>query len=253
MITIKNPQALSLMKEAGKRLATIFVELEHRIVPGVATFDINAWIEDALKKHSLVSQSLGYHGYRHVSCISVNDELVHGIPSKKRLIASGDVVKVDVCAAFKGHCADMARCFAVPDASGMVRGDVSMLLSTAQRALDCGIAQAVEGNRLFDISAAIQKEIERQGCGVVRDYCGHGIGRAMHEDPEIPNYGTPGTGPRLRAGMTFALEPMLSAGKYDVVVADDGWTVLTEDGSLTAHVEDTVVVTDAGPEVITRL
>jgi methionyl aminopeptidase len=197
----------------------------------------------------LVSQTKGYKGYKHVCCISINDEVVHGVPDAKKILREGDLVKVDVCAALDGYCADMTRCFFV-GASGS--DEARRLVDTAYAALDKGIEKAVSGNRLSDISAAIQQEVERQGFGVVRIFAGHGIGKRMHEEPEILNYGIPGRGPLLQVGMAFALEPMITYGHHDVYITRDGWTAKTVDKSLAAHVEDTVIITEHGPRVITR-
>lgn len=250
MITIKSKRSLDFMAEAGALLAHMFQDvLGTCIVPGASTLSIDTAIADYLKKNKLVSQTKGYCGYRHVSCISINDEIVHGVPSAEKIIQEGDLVKVDVCAAFRGYCADMTRCFFV----GEVPSAVRKLVSVAYASLDKGAAQAVVGNRITDISAAIQAEIEPHGFGIVRDFAGHGIGRHMHEDPEILNYGVPGRGPVIREGMAFAIEPMLTLGSYERCIADDGWTAKTVDKSIAAHVEDTVIVTSHGPRIITRL
>jgi methionyl aminopeptidase len=241
--------AVSLMKTAGSLLARIFDDLNQVIVPGMTTHALDAWIANRLIENGLVSQSQGYHGYRHVSCISINHEVVHGVPRQDKVIQQGDLVKVDVCAAFNGYCADMARCFYV----GEMPEEVKKLVQAAQEALDAGIAAAIVGNRVGDISAAIQRKVEEQGFGVVRDFAGHGIGRRMHEEPEVLNYGMPGRGPRLKAGMALALEPMITQGNYAVKVLSDGWTAVTVDKSLAAHVEDTIVLTENGPLIVTRL
>lgn len=186
-------------------------------------------------------------GYRHVSCISVNDVVVHGVPHADCILQLGDLVKIDVCASWNGYCADMARSFFVGQSSEQAQ----KLVDVAYQALKKGIDQARVGNRLSDISSAIQQEVEKHGFGVVRDFAGHGIGKNMHEAPEIVNYGKPGKGPVLKEGMTFAIEPMITAGKYNVYVANDGWTVKTVDRSLAAHVEDTIAITNAGPVILT--
>jgi len=248
MIQIKNKASIAKMEQAGAILSSIFDDLASVVVQGATTADVDAFIADKLKKRDLVSRMKGYMGYKHVSCISVNDEVVHGVPSAQKLLKDGDLVKVDVCASFKGYCADMARSFYI----GHVSDEVKQFTRIAERSLQAGIQKAVPGNRLGDISAAIQQVVEEAGYGVVRDFAGHGIGKQMHEDPEIVNYGTAGTGPVLRAGMAFALEPMITMGDYQVVVGKDGWTVHTKDNSLAMHVEDTVIVTDHGPKVITR-
>lgn len=248
MITIKNKQAIEKMETAGQILSTILDDIKAIIRPGVSTLELDAWIEMRIGTAGLSSMSKGYRGYRHASCISVNDEVVHGIPESKKIIKEGDLVKIDVCASFKGYCADMARCYFV----AAVPKQVEKLVSVAQSALDKGIAQARAGNRLSDISAAIQHEIELHGFGIVRCFAGHGIGKQMHEEPEILNYGEPGKGPVLRAGMTLALEPMITMGTDDVYVAKDGWTVKTKDKSMAAHVEDTILITNQEPKILTR-
>jgi len=249
-MAVKNMQALEKMRTAGRLLADIFENISSKIQVGTTTAALDSWIESELDKRQMVSQSKGYKGYKHVSCISVNTVVVHGVPSAQVVLQSGDLVKVDVCAAWQGYCADMARCYIVDNVGTQ---QVEHLKMIAQQALDKGIAQAVEGNRLFDISAAIQNHVEHFGYGIVRDFAGHGIGKRMHEDPDVPNFGTAGTGMRLRAGMTFAIEPMITQGSYEVYIDRDGWTVKTKDGSLAAHVEDTVVVGEHGPEILTRL
>lgn len=249
-MVVKTVQALEKMREAGKLLASIFENVPSKIQVGISTAALDRWIEEELIKRQLVSQSKGYKGYRHVSCISVNDVVVHGVPSELVILQEGDLVKVDVCAAWQGYCADMARCFFVGSNSDE---KTQHLVTIAYQALDKGLAQAVEGNRLFDISAAIQQHVEKFGYGVVRDFAGHGIGKKMHENPDVPNYGTAGTGMRLKAGMTFAIEPMITQGSHEVYIDSDRWTVKTKDGKLAAHVEDTVVVGEHGPEILTRL
>lgn len=247
MIHIKDKLSIQKMAQAGSLLSGILASVEQLVKPGVSTAEIDAWIESQLKAKGLVSSVKGYMGYRHVSCISVNDVVVHGIPRADCFLKLGDLVKVDVCASWNGYCADMARSFFVGQPSDVAQ----KLVDVAHLALKKGIDQARVGNKLSDISAAIQEEVEKHGFGVVRDFAGHGIGKDMHEAPEIVNYGKPGRGPVLREGMTFAIEPMITAGKYHVYVADDGWTVKTVDHSLAAHVEDTIVVTSAGPVILT--
>ncbi len=248
MITIKNKAAIRKMAHAGKLLVEIFDDIAQILVSGISTHDIDSAIEKLLHEKDLQSRTKGYMGYRHVSCISVNDEVVHGVPSKKRILQEGDLVKIDVCASWKGYCADMARTFYI----GRMPSEVAAFVKNAQSALDKGISQAWPGNRLGKISWAIQQEIEKSGFGIVQDFAGHGIGKQMHEEPEILNVGDPDEGPVLRAGMAFAIEPMTTMGKHNVYITEDGWTVKTSDKSLAAHVEDTVVVTERGPVVITR-
>lgn len=248
MIIIKDERALQKIREAGQRIACILRDVKDVLAAGVSTLQVDDWIVDQLKKYELVSQTLGYHGYGHVSCVSVNDVVVHGIPDKRRILKSGDLVSVDICAAWQGYCADAARSFIIGDGSAEARA----LIDAAQKSLDLGIAKSVVGGRLSDISSAIQQEVEKSNFSVIRDFCGHGIGAKMHEEPKILNYGIPGRGAILKAGMVFAIEPMITAGGYHVKIEPDGWTVKTVDGSLAAHVEDTVIITALGPEVVTR-
>lgn len=237
------------MRESGKRLASLFEKLPSVIVANISTLDIDAWIARELVHLNMISQSKGYHGYKHVSCISVNHEIVHGVPSEHKRVSLGDMVKVDVCAAWNGYCADMARCFFV----GAPTPEAIQLVQGVQSSLDAACAVAVVGGRLSDISAAIETTARDNGLFVVREFCGHGIGRRMHEDPEIPNFGQPGKGPVLMAGMTFAIEPMATLVKTGVVIEADRWTASTENGCWAAHIEDTVIVTESGPEIVTRM
>lgn len=249
MITIKNADAINKMHIAGNLLAKMFASLEMVISSGMSTFEIDAWIENYIKNNNMISCTKGFMTYRHSSCISLNDEVVHGIPSAKKYLKDGDLVKVDVCASYNGYCADMARCFFVNEVSN----EMINLVEVARLALECGIAKAKPGNCLSDISHAIETEVKKYGYGIVREFAGHGIGKKMHEDPEILNYGAPGKGPIVKEGMAFAIEPMITLGKHNVLIDEDGWTVRTADGSLAAHVEDTVIVMEKGPMIITRL
>ncbi|HEV2917192.1 MAG TPA: type I methionyl aminopeptidase [Candidatus Babeliales bacterium] len=250
MIYIKEKKVITTMAQAGMLLAEVFTMLHSVCIEGSSTLDIDTFISNQLQKRALVSMTKGYMGYNHVSCISINDEVVHGVPNKHKKLCAGDLVKVDICASYNGYCADMARPFFVGSIS---KTDKRLsFVNTARVALNKGIGMAIPGNRLTDISAAIQQEIESAGYNVVRDFAGHGIGRRMHEDPEILNYGKPGCGPLLKEGMVFALEPMLTMGNYDVYIADDGWTAKTVDGSLAMHIEDTVAITHEGPRVLTN-
>ena len=249
MIIIKNKTAIMKMEIAAHKLAEILKEITPFVKEGVSTLELDTFVVKKLAEKGLVSRCKGYMGYKHVTCISVNDEVVHGVPKKEKVLKNGDLVKIDICASWKTYCADMARCFFI----GNVSDQIKKLVTVAQQSLDKGIEQAVVGNRVSDISAAVQKEVEKYGFGVVRDFAGHGIGKSLHEDPEVLNYGKPGRGPVLRAGMTIAIEPMITHGQYDVYIAEDGWTVKTEDKSWAAHVEDTVLITESGPKILTRL
>lgn len=249
MIYIKDHEAIKKMSKAGFELASIFEDLVKYVVPGVSTGAIDAFVAEQLKKRNLVSMTKGFMGYKHVSCISLNDEIVHGVPSMQRIVQESDLVKVDICASWQGYAADMARPFCMP---ALTDARTCTMVRVAQQALDAGIAQMRVGRRLSDISAAVQTVVEDAGFGVVRDFAGHGIGKRMHEDPELLNYGKPGKGPVLKTGMAFAIEPMITAGSYDLFVDADGWTAKTADHSWAMHVEDTVVITDGEPLIITR-
>jgi len=247
---VKNKQLLFRMRTAGKLLAEIFETLENIIQPGVSTASIDAWLAQEFAKNNLVSCTKGYKGYRHVCCISVNDAVVHGVPSEKFFIKEGDLVKVDVCVSWNKGCADMTRAFYVGKNCPQ---EIANFMAAAQKALDAGIQKCVAGNKLSDISYAIQQEIEKAGYGIVEEFAGHGIGKKMHEEPDIPNYGDPGQGMVLREGMTFALEPMLTMRDAGIYISKDKWTAKTRDGSLAMHVEDTVLVKSGNPEILTRL
>ncbi len=235
------------MREAGKVTALILAELGNVIKPGISTLDIDRFVEKVVKEHHMTAAEKGYCGYPANVCVSVNEEVVHGIPSRKRLLREGDIVSVDLVVEHKGYMADAARTYAV----GRVSEEASRLIETAEKAFFNGIGFAREGCRLSDISHAIQTTVESAGFGVIRDFVGHGIGSEMHEDPQIPNYGRPGRGPRLQRGMTLAIEPMITQGSYEIDVLADDWTAVTVDGGLAAHYENTVVITDGEPELLT--
>ena len=235
------------MREAGKVTALILAELGNVIKPGISTLDIDRFVEKVVKDHHMTAAEKGYCGYPANVCVSVNEEVVHGIPSRKRILREGDIVSVDLVVEHKGYMADAARTYAV----GRVSEEASRLIETAEKAFFNGVGFAREGCRLSDISHAIQTTVESAGFGVIRDFVGHGIGNSMHEDPQIPNYGRPGKGPRLQRGMTLAIEPMITEGSYEVDVLEDDWTAVTVDGGLAAHYENTVVITDGEPELLT--
>ena len=235
------------MREAGKVTGLILNELKELIKPGISTMDIDRFVEKTVKAHGMTAAEKGYCGYPASVCTSVNEEVVHGIPSKKRILREGDIVSVDLVVEYKGYMADAARTYAV----GKISPDAELLIRTAEEAFWKGIEFAKPGYRLSDISHNIQTVVEGRGFGVIRDFVGHGIGSDMHEDPQIPNYGKPGKGPRLQAGMTLAIEPMICQGSYEVDVLLDDWTAVTVDGGLAAHYENTVVITDGEPELLT--
>lgn len=248
MITFKNSDAIKKMREGGQKLSSVFDMVEPFVKPGVSSLVLDEMIEEQLNNLGLKGEAKGYLGYKHVSCISFNDEVVHGIPAADKVVQIGDLIKIDICVSWQGYCVDMARSFFVDTQDEKILH----FIRVAQEALDAAIAQAKVGNYLHDISATIQQVVEKHHYGVVRDFAGHGIGKKMHEEPEIPNFGKFGEGPVLKAGMTLAIEPMITFGDYRVFIATDGWTVKTRDKSLAAHVEDTVLITNEGPEILTR-
>ncbi len=235
------------MREAGKVASLILRELKDLVKPGISTMEIDRFVEKTVKAHGMKAAEKGYCGYPASVCTSVNEEVVHGIPSKKRILREGDIVSVDLVVEYKGYMADAARTYAV----GRVSPEAEELIKTAEDAFWKGIQFAKVGCRLSDISHAVQTEVEGRGFGVIRDFVGHGIGNKIHEDPQIPNYGKAGKGPRLQAGMTLAVEPMICQGSYEVDVLLDDWTAVTVDGGLAAHYENTVVITDGEPELLT--
>lgn len=251
-ITIKTPQELEIMREAGKINAEALAAARAAIQPGATTADVNAAAESVLKKYGVYSPFKNYPGpypYPASTCVSINDELVHGIPSKTRKIKEGDIVTVDCGTVYRGFVADAAFTVGVGQISEVAR----KLLEVTEGALYAGIQQMKPGNRVGDISAAIQQYVESRGFHVTREYTGHGVGRRMHEGPQVPNYGVPGRGLLLRPGLTIALEPMVLVGTWQTRVLADEWTVASADGSLTAHFEHTIAVTEDGPVILTLL
>ena len=234
------------MREAGRILAKVHEELGRTLVPGMSTKQIDRMCEDMIRSHGCVPSFLNYQGFPASVCISINDEVVHGIPDKHRYLEEGDIVSLDTGVIWKGYQSDAARTHMI----GEVSGEARKLVEVTQQSFFEGIKYAKAGNHLNDISKAIQEYAESFGFGVVRDLVGHGIGTEMHEAPEIPNFAQRRKGIRLAAGMTLAIEPMITAGRYDVVWEDDGWTVVTEDGSLASHYENTILITDGEPEIL---
>jgi len=247
MIVIKSEHEIRLMREAGKVCSLIFKRLEDLIKPGISTKDIDDLVEKTVKEHGMKAAEKGYYGYPASVCTSVNEEVVHGIPSKDRILREGDIVSCDLVVENKGYMADACRTYGV----GQISEEAQHLIDTAEKAFFNGIKNAVPGKRLRDISREVQNTVEGEGFGVIRDYVGHGIGSEMHEDPQIPNYVCPGPNPRMQKGMTIAVEPMICQGDWEVEVLDDDWTAVTVDGGWAAHYENTVVVTDGEPEIIT--
>lgn len=234
------------MRQAGRITALALQELSKKIRPGITTAELNRYAEEFLEKAGAKPAFLGYHGFPASICASVNNEVVHGIPGLRRL-ENGDIISIDMGAIYRGYYGDAAATFPV----GEISEEAKRLLEVTEKALYEGISKAVAGNRVGDISAAVQSYVERHGFHVVRDYVGHGIGRNMHEEPQVPNFGKPGVGPRLQPGMVLAIEPMVNVGTHEVVVMPDGWTVVTKDGSLSAHFEHTVLITEGEPEILT--
>lgn len=246
-VSIKSAREIELMREAGKRLAHVHQELGNAIRPGMSTLEVDALGEKLIRDCGCIPNFLHYNGYPASICVSVNDEVVHGIPKKDRYLKEGDIVSLDAGLIYKGYHSDAARTHAV----GKVSKEAMKLMEVTKQSFFEGIKMAKEGNHLFDISAAIDSYVSGFGYGIVRDLVGHGIGTALHEDPQIPNFSQKRKGVRLQAGMTLAIEPMVNAGTWQVNFLRDGWTVVTKDGSLSAHYENTILVTDGEPEILT--
>ncbi|HWQ77211.1 MAG TPA: type I methionyl aminopeptidase [Anaerovoracaceae bacterium] len=247
MIIIKSQQEIDIMRESGKVTAHILSELKNLIRPGISTKEIDEFVEGVILKNHMIPSFKGYNGYPASACVSVNEEVVHGIPSSKKFLREGDIVSVDVGSTHKGYVSDAARTYPV----GRISKEARKLIAVTEASFFEGLKFCKAGCRLSDISAAIQQKAESEGFSVIRDFVGHGIGRAMHEEPQVPNYGKPGRGPRLVPGMVFAIEPMVNQGDYEVRVLENNWTVVTVDGKLSAHYENTVVITDGEPELLT--
>ena len=247
-VKIKSAREIELMAASGKILEYVLGELEKMIRPGITTMDINHHGEKLIRSYGCVPSFLGYEGFPASICISVNDEVVHGVPSSKRVLKEGDIVSLDAGVLYKGYHSDAARTFGV----GKISEKAEQLIRITKESFFEGIKFAKEGNYLFEISAAIGKYAENRGYGVVRDLCGHGIGSELHEEPQVPNHKMGRRGMRLRRGMTLAIEPMLNIGTHEVEWLDNDWTVVSKDGSLSAHYEDTVVITDGEPRLLTK-
>lgn len=246
-ITVKSAREIELMTEAGRILEIVHNELEKALHPGMSTKDIDKLGEEIIRSYNCIPSFLDYNGYPASICVSVNDEVVHGIPSKDRIIKDGDIVSLDAGVIYKGYHSDAARTHGI----GEISEDARKLIKVTRECFFEGIKYAKEGNHLFDISAAIGRYAESFGYGVVRDLCGHGIGTNLHEAPEIPNYEMNRKGVKLKAGMTLAIEPMINMGTWQVDWLDDDWTVVTRDHSVSAHYENTVLITDGEPKILT--
>ena len=247
MIVLKTKRELDLMREACRVSANALKEAGRAVEPGVSTKEIDDIVRKYIQKQGATPSFLGYGGFPASACISVNDVVIHGIPSKKQILKKGDIVSIDIGAFIGGYHGDNAYTFACGDISK----EAQALLDATKESLYEGIKAAVAGNRIGDIGNAVQTYAEARNYSVVRDFVGHGVGAKLHEDPSVPNYGTPGRGVRLLPGMTIAIEPMITAGKYDVRVLDDDWTTVTVDGSLAAHFEHSVAITPDGPVIMT--
>jgi len=248
MIIIKTPQEIAVMREGNRILALLFEHLGPMIKPGVTTAELDSEAELFIRSYNAIPAFKGYRGYPATLCTSVNEEVIHGIPGPRRL-QFGDIISIDVGALHEGFFSDASRTYAV----GEVSKKALRLMEVTEKSLYEGISQAVAGNHLYDISAAVQKVVESAGFFVVREFVGHGIGRGLHEDPQIPNFGKKGTGPVLQEGMTFAIEPMVNEGTWKVTIRKDGWTAVTADGSLSAHFEHSIAVTSDGPVILSAL
>ena len=247
MIIIKSAQEIEMMRESGKVTGKVLRELEDFIKPGISTMDIDKFVDDTIRAHGMIPSFKGMYGFPGSACVSVNEVVVHGIPSKNKILKEGDIVSVDVGSIYKGYHSDACRTYGV----GKISPEAQRIIDAAKDSFFEGLKYCKVGCRLSDVSHAIQQKVESEGFGVIRDFVGHGIGADLHEDPQIPNYGKPGRGPRLAAGMVFAIEPMITEGTYEVDVLLDNWTVVPQDGKLAAHYENTVVITDGEPELLT--
>lgn len=246
-IIIKNEQEIALMRESCRLLSQVHKEMEQFVRPGISTKEIDIMCDTLIRKMGCIPNFKNYHGYPASVCVSVNDEVVHGIPTKHRVLQEGDIVSLDMGLIYKGYHSDAARTLPV----GEITSEAKQLIEVTKQSFFEGIKMAKEGNHLHDISNAIAAYVKPYGYGIVRDLVGHGIGTSLHEDPQIPNFQQMKRGPKLRAGMTLAIEPMINMGRADVEWLDDGWTVVTADGSLSAHYENTILITDGEPEILT--
>lgn len=246
MLTLKSPREIDIMKTSGQILAGIHEKLRDFIRPGITTLDIDGFVHERIEKAGAIASQIGYEGYQHATCTSVNDEICHGIPSD-RVLNEGDLVKVDFCVDYQGGISDSCWSYAV----GEVSDEVKDLMEVTKEAMYRGIEQAVVGNRIGDIGHAIQSFAESRGYGVVRDFIGHGIGPSIHEEPAVPHYGQAGRGQRLREGMTITIEPMITTGDWNISLDEDGWTARTADGSLCAQYEHSLAITKDGPVITT--
>ncbi|MBI2343340.1 MAG: type I methionyl aminopeptidase [Deltaproteobacteria bacterium] len=248
MIVLKSHDEIETMRVANGIVVEVMDLMAEQIVPGVRTIDLNAMADEHIRRRGAIPSFVGYHGYQHALCTSINEEVVHGIPGD-RTLQEGDIISIDCGVYWDGFHGDHARAFYVGENPPAT---ISRLLKVSEEALGHGIAQMRTDKRLFDISAAVQHHVEAHGYSVVRDYVGHGIGRQLHEEPQVPNFGRAGTGMKLLPGLVLAIEPMVNAGKADVRLLDDGWTVVTQDRSLSVHVEHSVALLENGPRILSK-
>lgn len=246
MITLKSEREIEAMKKSGELLASIHVQLRELIKPGITTAEIDKFVQDKIEAGGGIAAQIGYEGYEYATCTSINDEICHGFPSKYKL-KSGDIVKVDFCVDLNGAISDSCWCYAV----GEISEEHQRLMEVTKEAMYLGIEKAQVGNRMGDIGHAIQSYAEAQGFGVVRDFIGHGIGPTIHEDPQVPHYGLPGKGIRLKEGMTITIEPMITTGTWQIKMDANGWTARTRDGGYCAQYEHSLVITADGPLLLT--
>ncbi len=246
MVALKSAREIEIMRRSGKITAKVLTALMQAVRPGMSTGDLDAMAEKGIRELGGVPTFKGYHGFTGSICASIDNEVVHGIPGSRRL-RDGDLLSIDIGTTFEGYVSDSAATVAV----GTISADAQRLLDVTQECLMLGIAAMQSGNHLGDIGAAVQAHAEKHGFGVVRDLVGHGVGREMHEEPQVPNFGSPGAGMELRPGLVLAVEPMITQGTHKVNILKDGWTVVTADGKLAAHFEHTIAVTDAGPKILT--
>jgi len=249
MISIKSAREIDLMKQAGRIVALAHQEVQRHIKPGVSTYELDQIVENVIRNNNAIPSFKGYGGFPGSACTSINEQVVHGIPSVDAILQDGDLISVDIGANYKGYHGDSAWTYAV----GTVSDEVRQLMEVTKESLFKGLEQAKAGNRLSDISHAIQTYAESFGYGVVREFVGHGVGKQLHEDPQIPNYGLPNKGPKLKAGMTLAIEPMINMGRKEVRVLQDNWTTVTIDDLPSAHYEHSILVTDGVPVILTAV
>ena len=247
-IIIKSQKQIDLMREAGRILALTHEEIRKAIKPGISTYEIDKLGEEVIRSYSCIPSFLNYNGYPASICVSVNEEVVHGIPSKDRILKDGDIVSLDAGVIYKGYHSDSARTYGIGDTPDVAK----YLMEATKQCFFEGLQVARAGNHVRDIGIAIESYADECGLGVVIDLVGHGVGRNLHEEPEVPNFATRRRGPKLKAGMTIAIEPMITLGDYEVKWLDDGWTVVTADRSLAAHYENTILITDSEPEILSR-